>query len=94
MLDDALRFGAVTVVLGEKSGKYPDGNQVLVQGAAGMHGHELHAAADAQDRQVGVQRGGEQGELRGVALGTQPRCLGVRRGAVAGGVDVGAAGDE
>jgi glyoxylase-like metal-dependent hydrolase (beta-lactamase superfamily II) len=28
-----LRFGAVTVVLGEKSGKYPDGNQVLVQGA-------------------------------------------------------------
>ena len=32
MLDNALRFGAVTVVLGEKSGKYPDGNQVLVQG--------------------------------------------------------------
>ena len=31
--DAALRFGAVTVVLGEKSGKYPDGNQVLVQGA-------------------------------------------------------------
>lgn len=31
--DDAWRFGAVTVVLGEKSGKYPDGNQVLVQGA-------------------------------------------------------------
>ncbi|HYF16641.1 MAG TPA: MBL fold metallo-hydrolase, partial [Ramlibacter sp.] len=27
-----LRFGAVTVHLGEKSGKYPDGNQVLVQG--------------------------------------------------------------
>jgi glyoxylase-like metal-dependent hydrolase (beta-lactamase superfamily II) len=29
----ALRFGAVTVYLGDKSGKYPDGNQVLVQGA-------------------------------------------------------------
>lgn len=28
-----LRFGAVSVFLGEKSGKYPDGNQLLVQGA-------------------------------------------------------------
>lgn len=28
-----LVFGPVTVVLGEKSGKYPDGNQVIVQGA-------------------------------------------------------------
>ena len=28
-----LRFGAVSVYLGEKSGKYPDGNQVIVQGA-------------------------------------------------------------
>ena len=27
-----LRFGAVAVHLGEKSGKYPDGNQLLVQG--------------------------------------------------------------
>ena len=26
------RFGSVTVYLGEKSGKYPDGNQVLVRG--------------------------------------------------------------
>ena len=29
----ALQFGAVRVYLGEKSGKYPDGNQVIVQGA-------------------------------------------------------------
>ncbi len=29
----ALRYGAVRVYLGEKSGKYPDGNQVVVQGA-------------------------------------------------------------
>lgn len=29
---DALRFGAVRVYLGDKSGKYPDGNQVVVQG--------------------------------------------------------------
>ncbi|MBC7726781.1 MAG: MBL fold metallo-hydrolase [Microbacteriaceae bacterium] len=28
-----LRFGSVTVHLGEKSGKYPDGNQVLVRGS-------------------------------------------------------------
>ncbi|HOB96200.1 MAG TPA: MBL fold metallo-hydrolase [Aquabacterium sp.] len=28
-----LRFGPVAVHLGEKSGKYPDGNQVIVQGA-------------------------------------------------------------
>lgn len=28
-----LRFGAVSVYLGEKSGKYPDGNQVIVDGA-------------------------------------------------------------
>lgn len=27
-----MRFGAVSVHLGEKSGKYPDGNQVLVEG--------------------------------------------------------------
>lgn len=29
----ALSFGAVRVYLGEKSGKYPDGNQVIVQGS-------------------------------------------------------------
>ncbi|MDO5693551.1 MAG: MBL fold metallo-hydrolase [Pseudomonadota bacterium] len=29
----SLNFGPVRVYLGEKSGKYPDGNQVLVQGA-------------------------------------------------------------
>lgn len=32
-MGDVLRFGPVSVHLGEKSGKYPDGNQVLVQGA-------------------------------------------------------------
>ena len=32
-MDDILRFGPVAVHLGEKSGKYPDGNQVLVHGA-------------------------------------------------------------
>lgn len=32
-MDNVLRFGPVAVHLGEKSGKYPDGNQVIVQGA-------------------------------------------------------------
>ena len=32
-MSDVLRFGRVAVHLGEKSGKYPDGNQVLVHGA-------------------------------------------------------------
>ncbi len=30
---EPLRFGPVRVYLGDKSGKYPDGNQVIVQGA-------------------------------------------------------------
>jgi glyoxylase-like metal-dependent hydrolase (beta-lactamase superfamily II) len=32
-MQNVLRFGPVSVHLGEKSGKYPDGNQVIVQGA-------------------------------------------------------------
>lgn len=32
-MNDVLHFGSVTVYLGEKSGKYPDGNQVLVRGS-------------------------------------------------------------
>lgn len=39
-MQNVLRFGPVSVHLGEKSGKYPDGNQVIVQGA------ELRAAFD------------------------------------------------
>jgi len=31
-MQDPLRFGAVSVYPGEKSGKFPDGNQVIVQG--------------------------------------------------------------
>ncbi len=31
-MDEVLRFGAVSIHLGEKSGKYPDGNQVIVKG--------------------------------------------------------------
>ena len=32
-MSDVLKFGAVSVYLGEKSGKYPDGNQVIVAGS-------------------------------------------------------------
>lgn len=32
-MSSVLRFGAVSVYLGDKSGKYPDGNQLIVQGA-------------------------------------------------------------
>lgn len=39
-MDDVLNFGSVAVHLGEKSGKYPDGNQVLVRGG------ELRVAFD------------------------------------------------
>ncbi len=32
-MSEPLRFGPVTIHLGDKSGKYPDGNQVIVHGA-------------------------------------------------------------
>ncbi len=32
-MEPSLRFGPVSIFLGDKSGKYPDGNQVLVQGS-------------------------------------------------------------
>lgn len=32
-MDDPLRFGPVSVYLGHRSGKYPDGNQIIVRGA-------------------------------------------------------------
>ncbi|WP_332815559.1 MBL fold metallo-hydrolase [Ramlibacter sp.] len=32
-MDPSLRFGPVSIFLGDKAGKYPDGNQVLVQGS-------------------------------------------------------------
>jgi hypothetical protein len=32
-MENTLRFGSVFVYPGQKSGKYPDGNQVIVQGA-------------------------------------------------------------
>lgn len=54
-----LRFGPVTVWLGEKSGKYPDGNQVIVQGAdttvafdTPLVSHRIGPAFDGVDRVI------------------------------------------
>ena len=67
---------------------------VLVQGAAGVHRHQLHPTADAQHRQTGLVGGGQQRELPGVAIGL-PACRPlVRLGAVAAGVDVRSARDH
>ena len=38
-----LNFGSVSVHLGAQSGKYPDGNQVLVRGA------DVHVAFDTPE---------------------------------------------
>jgi glyoxylase-like metal-dependent hydrolase (beta-lactamase superfamily II) len=55
-MDNPLRFGGVRVFPGERSGKYPDGNQVLVQGAdtrvafdMPLVSHTLGAALDGVD---------------------------------------------
>ena len=68
--------------------------QVLLERAAARDVHELHAAADAEQRDVALERAARQCDLERVALG--PRALGhrVRLGAVAGGVEVGAAGED
>ena len=71
-----------------------DLGQVLVQRAAGVHDHQLHAPAHPEHGQVGGQRLGEQGQLGGVPVRAQPSGLVVRLLAVAGRVEVGAAGEQ
>ena len=56
-----LDFGAVRVYLGEKSGKYPDGNQVIVQGA------EMRVAFDTP--QVALHVGADLDAVDAVILG-------------------------
>jgi hypothetical protein len=70
------------------------GREILVQGAAAGHVDQLHPAADTEDRQPVSQRGREQLQLRLVALGVDAAGPGVRLGAVAGRVDVAAAGED
>ena len=60
-MDDILYFGSVAVHLGDKSGKYPDGNQVLVRGT------ELRVAFDTP--QVANRIGAAFDEVDLVILG-------------------------
>jgi hypothetical protein len=71
-----------------------DVRQVLDQRAAQGHVHDLHAAADAEHRQPLLQRGADQGQLGVVAGRVGPPALRVARRAVAGRVDVAAAGQH
>jgi hypothetical protein len=53
-----------------------DVGQVLVQRAAQLDVEDLAAAADGEHRHVGLQRGGQQGPLAGVADGSTPPTSG------------------
>ena len=55
---------------------------------------QLHPPADAQHRQVALDRGARKRDLERVALGHRVDRLGVRLLAVAGGVDVSATGED
>lgn len=73
----ALHFGAVRVYLGDKSGKYPDGNQVIVQGADARVAFDTPQVA----RHIGPDLDGVDGVILGhvhedhmVALGRLPRA--------------------
>ena len=62
--------------------------------AAGVHGHHLHAAADAEHRQAARVGGVEQRQLPGVPVRPPAGGPRVRLGAVPRRVDVGAAADD
>ncbi len=71
-----------------------DVGQVLAERPAAGDVEDLHAAADAEQRHVALDRPPRQRELEAVALGPGAPGLGVRLGAVAGRVHVGAAGEH
>ena len=68
--------------------------QVLVERAAEGDVQHLHAAADAEDGHVALERRARQRDLEPVALGSRAVGLRVGLGAVGGRVDVGAAGQH
>ena len=68
--------------------------QVLQQRAAGGDVHDLHPAADAQQRQVALERAAGERDLEVVALGHRAAGLRVGLLPVGRGVDVGAAGED
>ena len=67
---------------------------VLVQRPAQLHVEDLAAAADGQHRQVGPQRGGQQGALAGVPVGVDAAHLGPGLLAVGERVHVAPAGEH
>ena len=67
---------------------------VLVERAAAGDVEQLHPAADAEHRQVALERAAREGELEAVALGPGALRVRVGLGAVAGRVDVRAAGED
>lgn len=71
-----------------------DVGQVLVEAAAEVDVEDLHAAADAEERQAAVEGRGDQRELGGVTEVADVAGLGVGGLAVAGRVDVAAARDD
>ena len=81
--DDAPVLGVADVV-----------GQVLAQRPAAGDVEHLHAAAHAEEGHPALERAARQRELEGVALGQHGRRLGVALGAVALGLDVGAAGED
>jgi hypothetical protein len=68
--------------------------EVLVQRPAARDVHHLHAAADAEERQVTLHRPRRERQLERVALGRRARGRGVRLGAVGRRVHVGAAREQ
>ena len=68
--------------------------QVLVEGAPVGDSHDLHPPADPQEGQITLQRTPRERHLERVALGRHVRHRRVARLSVAGGIDVGAAGQD
>jgi hypothetical protein len=67
---------------------------VLLERPTRVHGHHLHAAADADGGQSAQVGGGEQRELPGITLLVPRDRPSVRCLAVPLGLDVGTAGDD
>ena len=68
--------------------------QVLDQRTAEHHVQQLHAPADGEHRQPGVDGGAQQIELGPVAVRHHPGRGGIRRLPVQGWIDVGSAGQQ
>src|SRR5918996_1419479 len=97
---DARAGNELDVVVGEDAGRVlvllvPDHlGQVLDEIAAQRDVHDLAPATDGEDGHVAGKGRLEEHELGAVAVGADVLRLGVRVGAVAGGIEVGAAREE